>query len=148
MLGAIKFLKNSLLFGVNLNRTLLLTNSRSLQLFRRPNESKDDDEEEEDPVKISLEDEQTEEDRELMHERIEKMRDKSRLKYQHRNILHDTVPYTQAESWIHETLKYKRMMYGRYGKSSGVDPSKLIIIITQKNTLCFIICRNMFLYGT
>ncbi|KAG5671893.1 hypothetical protein PVAND_002062 [Polypedilum vanderplanki] len=117
-----KFIKNSLLCGVNLNRNLLVANSRSLQLFRRPNEKKkneDDDDEDLLPEKIE---EQEIQDPEIQYRSIAHMRNKSRLRPAHRNMLYDRVPYMQAESWIHETLKYKRLIYGRYGKASGIDP--------------------------
>ncbi|XP_001650410.2 growth arrest and DNA damage-inducible proteins-interacting protein 1 [Aedes aegypti] len=55
--------------------------------------------------------------------RIEQLRNKSRLLPQHRNMLHNQLPYEQSQSWIHETVKYKRMMLGRYGlEGSKVDP--------------------------
>uniref|UniRef100_A0A182Q1F8 Large ribosomal subunit protein mL64 n=1 Tax=Anopheles farauti TaxID=69004 RepID=A0A182Q1F8_9DIPT len=55
--------------------------------------------------------------------RITAIRNKSRLLPQHRNMLHDVLPYDQSQSWIHETVKYKRMMLGRYGiDGSKVDP--------------------------
>lgn len=54
---------------------------------------------------------------------IEKLRNKSRLLPQHRNMLHSQLPYEESQSWIHETVKYKRMMLGRYGlEGSKVDP--------------------------
>lgn len=53
------------------------------------------------------------------------IRNKSRLNRNHRNILHGTVPYDEGpESWVHETLKYKRKIYGQYGAASNIDPSK------------------------
>lgn len=55
--------------------------------------------------------------------RIQAARNKSRLLPQHRNMLHNTLPYEESQSWIHETVKYKRMMIGRYGlEGSKVDP--------------------------
>ncbi|XP_041784377.1 growth arrest and DNA damage-inducible proteins-interacting protein 1 [Anopheles merus] len=55
--------------------------------------------------------------------RIATLRNKSRLLPQHRNMLHGVLPYEQSQSWIHETVKYKRMMLGRYGiDGSKVDP--------------------------
>ncbi|XP_059608834.1 large ribosomal subunit protein mL64 [Phlebotomus argentipes] len=53
---------------------------------------------------------------------IESQRNKSRLLKQHRNIVHEQQPYQRSESWVHNTLKYKRAMFGRYGLASGVDP--------------------------
>ncbi|XP_037048867.1 growth arrest and DNA damage-inducible proteins-interacting protein 1 [Bradysia coprophila] len=61
-------------------------------------------------------------DTELREATIEKNRNKSRLLPQHQKMLHDTRPYDEAHSWIHNTVKYKRMMFGRYGLASGVDP--------------------------
>ncbi|XP_062562925.1 large ribosomal subunit protein mL64 [Armigeres subalbatus] len=54
---------------------------------------------------------------------IEQIRNKSRLLPQHRNMLNNLLPYEESQSWIHETVKYKRMMLGRYGlDASRVDP--------------------------
>lgn len=67
----------------------------------------------------------TEEDDEVTarkEEEIERKRNKSRLNPQHRNLLHGKVPYPEPMVWFHETVKYKRKMYGRYGLSSGVLP--------------------------
>ncbi|CAD7081247.1 unnamed protein product [Hermetia illucens] len=46
----------------------------------------------------------------------------SRLLPQHRKMLREERPYSEPHSWIHTTEKYNRMMFGRYGLSSGVDP--------------------------
>ncbi|KAK5650712.1 hypothetical protein RI129_001741 [Pyrocoelia pectoralis] len=54
---------------------------------------------------------------------IELKRNKSRLKPQHRNILHGEVPYTKPSLWVHGTLRYNRTMYGRYGGKSGFNVS-------------------------
>jgi hypothetical protein len=67
----------------------------------------------------------TEEDDEVTakkEEDIQRKRDKSRLNSQHRNLLHGKMPYSEPMDWFHETVKYKRKMYGRYGQSSGVPP--------------------------
>lgn len=67
----------------------------------------------------------TEEDDEVTarkEEEIQRKRNKSRLNPQHRNLLHGKVPYPEPVDWFHETVKYKRKMYGRYGQSSGVLP--------------------------
>ena len=29
------------------------------------------------------------------------------------------MPYTEPMEWFHETVKYKKKMYGRYGQASG-----------------------------
>lgn len=92
---------------------------RLLSFFKR--ESKEEEEqstlqiidaEEEDPI--------------LRQQRIEKMCNKSGLRPQHRNILRGELPYNAAESWIHNTLKYKRKLYGKLGSQSNVDPSELV----------------------
>ncbi|XP_055624849.1 growth arrest and DNA damage-inducible proteins-interacting protein 1 [Toxorhynchites rutilus septentrionalis] len=68
----------------------------------------------------SIDDENLSAEREA---RIEQLRNKSRLLPQHRNMLHNRRPYDESQSWIHETVKYKRMLLGRYGiEQSGVDP--------------------------
>ena len=55
-------------------------------------------------------------------EEIERKRNKSRLNPQHRNLLHGKMPYSEPVASFHETVKYKRKMYGRYGHASGVHP--------------------------
>lgn len=61
-------------------------------------------------------------ERELGRQQIEDKRNKSRLLPQHQRVLKDTRPYDESQSWAHNTVKYQRMMFGRYGKASGVDP--------------------------
>lgn len=48
---------------------------------------------------------------------IDKIRNKSMLNKQHRNILYDIRPYDPHSSieWYHNTVKYKKRMLGRYG---------------------------------
>lgn len=58
----------------------------------------------------------------LREEEIQRSRNKSRLLPQHRNMLMGTKPYEAPQSWIHTTLKYNRMQFGRHGLASGVDP--------------------------
>lgn len=66
--------------------------------------------------------------------RIQAARNKSRLLPQHRNVLHSALPYEESQSWIHETVKYKRMMVGRYGvEGSKVDPR--VCFPTEKETV-------------
>jgi len=54
---------------------------------------------------------------------IQRKRNKSRLKPQHRNVLNEQAPYSEPTMWFHGTLRYSRKMYGRYGEASGVNPS-------------------------
>ncbi|XP_058462708.1 large ribosomal subunit protein mL64 [Malaya genurostris] len=76
-------------------------------------------EDEQQPITF-IDDENLQADREAQ---IEKLRNKSRLLPQHRNMLHGQLPYEESQSWIHDTVKYKRMMLGRYGtEGSKVDP--------------------------
>lgn len=48
--------------------------------------------------------------------------DKSGLLTQHRNVLHEQRPYNQSFSWIHQTEKYQKKLFGRYGSKSEIDP--------------------------
>lgn len=59
------------------------------------------------------------EDKELI---IEAKRNKSRLLPHHRNMLYGKVPYEAPKAEFHESVKYKRRLYGRYGATSGVYP--------------------------
>lgn len=121
----LKLLRNSLLSGVNSSR---IASSRSISLFRKPKEEKAKKEEEElgfeePPIeKFSFPEDEESFDPELEEQRIERMRNKSRLRDPHWKMLHDLRPYDRAESWIHNTIKYKRMLYGKLGAESGVDP--------------------------
>lgn len=53
---------------------------------------------------------------------LEKMCDKSRLNKGHRNLVNGQMPYDTPMHRFHNTVKYKRRMYGRYGDSSNVYP--------------------------
>lgn len=61
---------------------------------------------------------------------INRIRNKSGLLRAHRLMLHGEVPYRVSESWIHETVKYKRKIYAKYGSKSGIDPSTFLIKLT------------------
>ncbi|CAK1578833.1 unnamed protein product [Parnassius mnemosyne] len=54
---------------------------------------------------------------------IEKKRNKSRLSSAHYNLVNGKRPYETPMSISHLTVKYNRKMYGKYGVSSGVNPS-------------------------
>lgn len=41
---------------------------------------------------------------------------------QHYNILHGKVPYEEPIIEAHNSLKYKRRTYAKYGEASGIDP--------------------------
>lgn len=81
---------------------------------------------------------------------VEQLQNKSRLLNAHRNMLHGNLPYDQAQSWIHQTLKYKRKMYAKYGAQSGIDPSKYILNVVFKikqKLICLLnVFRNLFPY--
>lgn len=55
--------------------------------------------------------------------RIRKIRDISRLRPEHRNIVHHVLPTEEKTLPIHYTVRYNKRMFGRYGYSSGVNPS-------------------------
>uniref|UniRef100_A0A1B0CJY1 Large ribosomal subunit protein mL64 n=1 Tax=Lutzomyia longipalpis TaxID=7200 RepID=A0A1B0CJY1_LUTLO len=63
-----------------------------------------------------------EDEKEAQRQLYESKRNKSRLLPQHRNLLSGRRPYTESQSWVHETLKYQRGLFGKYGLESGVDP--------------------------
>ncbi|KAL3269855.1 hypothetical protein HHI36_008913 [Cryptolaemus montrouzieri] len=63
------------------------------------------------------------EETKFREEQIERSRNKSRLNPADRNFLFDINPFPEEIHWYHGTLKYKRRLYGRYGKDSGIDPS-------------------------
>ena len=122
----LQFLRNSLLSSINSSR---IATTRSLQLFKKPKgeerKADDDDEEEfKELEKFSLDDMSESVDPIADQRNINRMRNKSRLRKGHKRMLYDKLPYDEAESWVHNTLKYKRSMYGRYGSASREDPSK------------------------
>lgn len=102
---------------------------------------KDESEENEDstPVVLVQDDVDDLKEREM---RLKKIRNKSRLLPQHRNMLMETVPYPNGEeSWIHTTVKYKRGLFGKYGLASGVDPSgfgNFIVLSSSRKLTNFI----------
>lgn len=53
---------------------------------------------------------------------LDQICDKSRLNKQHRNLINGRVPYDTSMHRFHNTVKYKRRMYGRYGDISNVYP--------------------------
>lgn len=55
-------------------------------------------------------------------QKIEKMRNKSRLRTNHRNQLFGKTPYSEPVIEHHFSVKYNRQMFGRYGLESGVNP--------------------------
>lgn len=66
---------------------------------------------------------ETNEDDEVAEEReieIQEKRNKSRLSPSHYNILHGKVPYDEPKAWFHNSVKYKKRMFGRYGLKSDV----------------------------
>lgn len=65
---------------------------------------------------------------------IQSSRNKSRLLPQHRNMLNDARPYDGAQSWIHNTVKYARMQFGRHGLASGIDPRVCFATATETAT--------------
>ncbi|KAI5733764.1 hypothetical protein M8J76_015616 [Diaphorina citri] len=55
--------------------------------------------------------------------RIEKLRNKSRLAENHRNMVNGRVPYPEAKAFYHDSVQYKRRVWARYGgEQSNVYP--------------------------
>lgn len=67
---------------------------------------------------ILVEDDETEE----KEQKIEQMRNKSRLRTNHRNELFEKRPFSEPLYEYHFSLKYNRQMFGKYGLESGVNP--------------------------
>lgn len=114
---------------------------RTMGIFNRSStsESKPEDS----AVEI-LDNQDNEVDAELEQRRINFIRNKSGLHRQHRNILHGNVPYSEGpESWVHQTLKYQRKIYGQYGSKANIDPSKQDSLLQQTQLTLF--CRNLLL---
>lgn len=57
----------------------------------------------------------------IKEQELERKRNKSKLSTAHRNILLGKPPYSTVMHSSHDTLKYKRKLYGKYGNESGVD---------------------------
>lgn len=53
---------------------------------------------------------------------IDLKRNKSRLTQHHFSLIHNQPAYPQPLIRAHQTVKYNRKLYGKYGNSSGVDP--------------------------
>lgn len=73
-------------------------------------------------------------DYEQRERNIERSRNKSRLLPQHRNMLNELRPYDEPQSWIHNTVKYNRMQFGRLGLASGVDPRLCFATAAERAT--------------
>lgn len=58
----------------------------------------------------------------ISEEEIQKICNKSRLSNGHRNLVNGEMPYDKPQHRYHNTVKYKRRMYGRYGDFSNVNP--------------------------
>lgn len=114
------------LFPTNLFKSLAIYNGKTNVRFAKTtatNETvsteKEDDNATDDSPAVLFDDDDSNLRREAY---IQRQRNKSRLLAHHRRMLHDTAPYDEAQSWIHNTVKYQRMLFGRYGLASGVDP--------------------------
>ncbi len=110
------------LFQSNLFKSLTIYNGRTVGRFSKSTTATETEIEdgatEDSSNNVLFEDDDTE----LREATIQKNRNKSRLLPQHRRMLENTVPYDESQSWIHNTVKYKRMMFGRHGLASGIDP--------------------------
>lgn len=112
---ALKSLKSSINSVRQNQRSICASSGRLLGIFNDKTKVEEqtfdvNDFEEDDPVE--------------REQRIEMIRNKSGLLPQHRNMLHGVPPYEESQSWVHETLKYKRKIYARYGSESKIDPSE------------------------
>lgn len=58
----------------------------------------------------------------IEEEKVEKLRNKSRLSPELWNIMYNKKPYSEPVRKHHFTVKYNRRMYGIYGSESGVNP--------------------------
>lgn len=57
--------------------------------------------------------------------RIKQKQNKSKLFPADYNRQHNEIPYKEPITDFHESLKYRRRLYGKYGSTSGVNPSIL-----------------------
>lgn len=109
-----------------LNQRCISVASGRLGIFGGKNKA--EEEKEENPLEI-IDAAEEEIDFEAEERRIRRLRNKSGLLLQHRRMLNDEVPYDNAESWVHETLKYKRKMYAKFGSKSKIDPRKFALAL-------------------
>lgn len=58
----------------------------------------------------------------LSEREVERICNKSRLNHGHRNLVNGRQPYNEPVHRFHNTVKFKRRMYGRYGETSNVYP--------------------------
>lgn len=58
----------------------------------------------------------------ISEEEVKQICNKSRLSNGHRNLVNGKMPYDKPVHRYHNTVKYKRRMYGRYGDFSNVNP--------------------------
>ncbi|VVC26805.1 Growth arrest/ DNA-damage-inducible protein-interacting protein 1 [Cinara cedri] len=58
----------------------------------------------------------------LSDKEVEKICNKSRLNSGHRNLVNGRLPYDHPVHRFHNTVKFKRRMYGRYGDASNIHP--------------------------
>lgn len=56
-------------------------------------------------------------------DRLRKIRDISRLRPDHRNLVHRRAPHEKKTLPSHYTVLFNKRMFGRYGYESGVDPA-------------------------
>lgn len=138
------FTLNLLKFSINsvrLNqRHISVGAGRHLGIFK--SEKVDD----ETPINM-INDEVDEYDQHEQFKRIEQLRDISKLSKAHRRMLNGETPYRNSESWVHETLKYKRRLYGKLGSASNVDPSKKFLSTNNRSELNLDVYFQEFAFG-
>lgn len=93
-----------------------------LRISRNASTSDVKDAKDEEDLVENIEDEEA---KALREAEIEKKRNKSRLYPDHYALYHGENPYPEPAHQYHYSLRYKRRSFGKYGESSGVDPSVL-----------------------
>lgn len=71
----------------------------------------------------------------LSEEEVERICNKSRLNPGHRNLVNGKLPYNNPVHRFHNTVKFKRRMYGRYGDASNVHPGLAWPTVEQLNVI-------------
>lgn len=119
--------------SVRLNQRHISVRSGQLYgLFK--SDSASDEKVNEAPANL-IDNEDDEYDQHSEFKRIERLRDISGLQKAHKRLLNGEIPYPNSESWVHETLKYKRKLYGKMGSASNIDPSKNCFFTWERESI-------------
>lgn len=71
----------------------------------------------------------------LSKKKLEQICNKSRLNSGHRNLVSGQLPYDYPVHRFHNTVKFKRRMYGRYGDASNIYPGLAWPTIEELNII-------------